>query len=271
MLFLNLFLKGQIEAFYKLMREWYIHTRYITPDDTEDIWQLLYPEHFVNVILIHHLKRRSEEEILKVANAMMGGLSEHNISSSASILKRLVSLRDNELVHEASKTTKISDIFNLIKKEDGTFVEPKVILIDGAPGMGKTTLCKEIAYRWANGLLFDKNSLVFLLFLRDPAVKKIYNFKDLINHFFNSEESTLQLSKRYAEIFLNSKDVDITIILDGYDEFSDDTGNLLVTKIIKRKTVMHCKVVITSRPVASENLQKISDVRVEVLGFTGPS
>jgi len=52
-------------------------------------------------------------------------------------------------------------------------MEPKLILIDGAPGMGKTTLCKEIAYQWANEELLKNTTIVFLLVLRNPAVQKI--------------------------------------------------------------------------------------------------
>ena len=64
---------------------------------------------------------------------------------------------------------------------------------------------------------------------------------------------------------------DITFLLDGYDEFSHKSDDSLVLNIIKRKILPQCRIVITSRPIASEKLQKLADVRVEVLGFTEES
>ena len=40
----------------------------------------------------------------------------------------------------------------------------KMIIIEGAPGIGKTTLCKEIAYQWATKQILTSTKL--LLFIR---------------------------------------------------------------------------------------------------------
>ena len=245
------------------MKQRYIQRKYLTPDDTEDIWQLLYPEHFVSTLLVHHLKRRSEKGISQVAGMMMKGLLEFD--------KFVVRPQDSELLYKKFKTHKISEIFNPIQIEDGKIIDPKMMLIDGAPGMGKTTLCKQIVQGWAEGSLLTDCSLVFLLFLRNPAVHKIHSLKDLVHYCYGFEKTATELSEQCANMLLMQGDINITIILDGYDEFSNDDGSLLVTKIIKREILLHCKLVITSRPMASEKLQKISDVRVEVLGFTKES
>ena len=100
---------------------------------------------------------------------MREGLTKY--SSPSVLLENVSQINDDNSVE--AETFDISDIFNPIYCEDGTTREPKLILINGAPGMGKTTLCKEIAYRWAKGLLLHSSSLVLLLFLRDPGVQKI--------------------------------------------------------------------------------------------------
>ena len=234
------------------MRTQFEHKRFHSPENLESIWQLLYPEHFINVLLIHHLKRREEKEILGVANIMKRGLMY-------------------ESTNDPKKSHEISDIFKPFQSEDGSATDPKLILINGAPGMGKTTLCKEIAYRWANKKLLLDTKVVFLLFLRDPAVHKMQDLKGFIHYFYKFNPSFLDLSMQCEEILKTRDNSDITILMDGYDEFNDKDNNSLIKNIIERDILPQCRIVITSRPIASENLQKLADVRVEVLGFTPQS
>ena len=245
--------------------------RFHSPDDIEDIWQMLYPEHFINVLLIHHIRQRKEEDIKEVACIMRDGLAHYDDTPSFQFFEHLFALRDDQFYHKKFETSKISDMFEPFKNEDGSTLKPKLILIDGAPGMGKTTLCKEIAYRWANAELLMDSSIVFLLFLRDPGIQKIHDVKNLIHYFYSFEPSCEGLAKQCAEILAKRDNSDITIVMDGYDEFNDKDNDLLIGKIIKRKILSQCRIVITSRPIASEKLQKLADVRVEVLGFNKQS
>jgi len=256
------------------LREWYKQSRFRAPDDgTEDIWKLLYPEHFVNGLLIKHHKRRGEKEISKVASIMRDGLMKFfdKSLSCVPVHEKAAHLQDDDLYCKKFETLQISDMFNPIHCDNGAVINPKMILINGAPGMGKTTLCKEIAYRWAKRLLLNNNSLVFLLFLCDPAVQRIYDLNDLVHYFYNFKPSAADLSARCAEVLLKRDGSDITIILDGYDEYSSTNKDLLVNDIIQQKVLSQSTVVITSRPIASEMLQKHVDITVEVLGFTEES
>ena len=241
--------------------------RFHSPDDIDGIWQLLYPEHFINVLLIHHIKQRTEKDIENVASSMMDGLMLYDDDLSFQFFKQFFPSIVGQYYQKRFKTSKISDIFELVQNEDGTTKEPKLILIDGAPGMGKTTLCKEIAYQWAEGALLKDTKLVFLLFLPDPRVQRIHDLKDFIHYFYKFEPSYLYFSKQCAEMLIKRDNSDITILMDGYDEFGDKRNDLLIKYIINRDVLSQCKIVITSRPTASEKLQKRADVRVEVLGF----
>ena len=55
-----------------------------------------------------------------------------------------------------------------------------VILVEGAPGVGKTTLSWEICQRWSEGKLFRQYSLILLLRLRDHSVQTAETIKDLV-------------------------------------------------------------------------------------------
>ena len=98
-----------------------------------------------------------ENEIFEVLSIMKLGLefSKQNLPTDNSInTARTVSLLEYFTNHAISekplnsiKTNKISDIFESLKTKEGSTIIPKFILIEGAPGMGKITLCKEIAYQ----------------------------------------------------------------------------------------------------------------------------
>ena len=59
-------------------------------------------------------------------------------------------------------------------------VENKVILIEGGPGMGKSTLAIEICKCWADGELLEGYDAVILLPLRDPEIQAANNIGDLL-------------------------------------------------------------------------------------------
>ena len=61
---------------------------------------------------------------------------------------------------------KLEEIFKLDKKER------KVILIEGAPGSGKSTLSWDICLRWGAGKLFQEYEAVVLVRIRDPEAQK---------------------------------------------------------------------------------------------------
>ena len=65
-----------------------------------------------------------------------------------------------------SRVTK--DIVDIFKPDPGCETDatsqncPRSILIEGAPGISKTVLAKEIAYHWAIGKILAETDLLFL-------------------------------------------------------------------------------------------------------------
>ena len=218
-----------------------------------------------------------EKEIIDVATIMRHGLAlnkqmkdRSDNANATGLLKYFKIHNESEEKLKSIKTCKISDIFQSFKSKNGSTIVPKYILIEGAPGMGKTTLCKEIAYQWAEQHLLKDTELLFLIYLRDPAVANIKHLKDLVHYFYNFDEDATEQSKQCAKV-LNSRDSnDVTIIFDGFDEF-DSSSDSLITDILHRKVLPQCRIVVTSRLTASDRLHRIADVRVEVLGFSDKS
>ena len=144
---------------------------------------------------------------------------------------------------------------------------PRIILIEGAPGGGKSTLALHICHKWAQGASFlAQVDLVILAYLRDQAVQNATNLADIL------PARSERLSEMIASQIQDFNGENVLFIFDGWDEFpSHLQTNSLVSTIIRQphKLSLHqSTVLITTRPVSSGNLLHIADRRVEILGFT---
>ena len=156
-------------------------------------------------------------------------------------------------------TENISDLFAPFEK---FACSPYVILIEGTAGIGKSTLCKEIALQWANKKVLKNQNVLFLLYMHDPKMKNLTNVELLVKHFFQSK----LLANRIIDWLVETDGKYLTIIIDGY---SKDCGNSFVTDdIIGRKILTQCGLVITSRSATSSHLSKIVNQRALVMGFS---
>ena len=233
---------------------------------------MLYPKHYVELSLIRHMKdHRRKDEIDNIAEYMLKDNVEYSENLSLlnifpnNLTQVFESLQHHEKSSNKHKILELSKIFGPYQDKDGCNVIPNMIIIEGAPGMGKTTLCKEIAYRWANNQMLVDTEFVLFIRLRNPAVKQMKDLKDLIRHFY---KINIDLLEQYLDLNSNK----IAIIFDGYDEFSDSCGDSVITEILNRIMLPECKIIITSRHTASYKLlnqnRKDMYVRVEILGFS---
>ena len=145
---------------------------------------------------------------------------------------------------------------------------PRTILIEGAPGGGKSTIALHICHQWAQGASWLKKfDVVVLAYLRDEAIQNASTLAHILPAHISDHESqsiASQIKASYGE--------GVLFIFDGWDEFSYKLmNNSLVSTIIRQpeRLFLHrSAVLITSRPVSSGNLLHIADRRVEILGFT---
>ena len=157
------------------------------------------------------------------------------------------------------KEISIENIFEADKSQK----KPRLVLVKGAPGIGKSTLAWELCRKY-----MKQYDLVVLLRLREIKVQKISSISQLFYQYENENKKSL------VEEVLKNHGKGILFILDGFDEFpksQQKEGFLL--NLIRGTVLPACTVLVTSRPSATAKLRTSCFLQkhIEILGFTQES
>ena len=238
-------------------------------DTDEDTWPPDHQKKFTPLVLTHHQRRHTMKQA--IALAKLDDVKKITLLTSTQALpkghqKRSETYRLLQEALDSSTVTKdFSEVLSLLEKSK----HPQFILIEGAPGMGKSMLLKEIAYRWGKKELLKTFKLVFLVCLRDPSIQQIESVSDLLQHFCEGHRKATDISAACHDYLSENGGRDLVLLLDGFDEYPDELQkNSFVSKVLHRKLLPNCGIVVSSRPHATVNLREQATARVDILGFT---
>ena len=142
------------------------------------------------------------------------------------------------------------------------------VLIEGAPGIGKTTFLWQLCHQWAVGELLQQWELVILVQLRDETTRTAQCLFDLLYH------PRHKIREAICHEIDEVEGKNVLLIFDGYDELSDDQNNeSIFLRIVRRqpRLLRKATVIVSSRPIATKTLphqfKNSLDQHVEIIGF----
>ena len=146
--------------------------------------------------------------------------------------------------------------------------KPRTVLIEGKPGMGKTTYCSKVAYDWATkkseaGDYFPEVKVVLLLLKCHDIDADLWEaiHDQLLPRDIHDKECD-----KFVE-FIRHNQSNVLLVLDGLDELP--TSKLPeFSELIQGRMLSRCRLVVTARHEAGIQVRKFCDTLLEIEGFT---
>ena len=149
-------------------------------------------------------------------------------------------------------------------REDGRQV--RCVLVEGAPGIGKSTLAWEVCHKWEEFESVKQYELVVLLRLREKKAQEARFLGDLLPC-----DATTNMKELLAAI---GEGEGMLIVCDGFDELprqQRQEGSVYID-LLKGRLLAEATIIVTSRPSVSAELWRLCqhniDRHLEVIGFT---
>ena len=145
--------------------------------------------------------------------------------------------------------------------------KPRILLIEGEPGMGKTTYSQKLAYDWANKQdEWDTSfpSIEVLLLLRCNDVKS--GIWEAIDDQLLPDDIDEQAKENFFK-YIRENQAKCLLLLDGLDE-ADSFKLDMYYSLVQSKLLPACHIVITSRHEVGKKVRPYCDALWEIVGFT---
>ena len=163
------------------------------------------------------------------------------------------------------------NVFDIFKVPD--IGEHVMTIVEGSPGIGKTTFCLKLAHDWAHGNIppecsFPRFEFVFLLKCRDIDGNIMEAISEqLLPRDMDMEKSVEKLLHLMKDI--HNQERLMLIILDGLDELPQQSRHH-VDEVLHRRILPFCYVLATTRQERGIEVRKsvVFDIHLEIKGYT---
>ena len=171
---------------------------------------------------------------------------------------------------ERSKLTHSTVNMTEIFKSHPECHNPRVVLIEGNPGMGKTTYCQKLAYDWSVGEIppdasFPEVNILLLLKCRDMHMKTA-NIEEAIDDQLLPRDANKR-EKQDLFHFIRCNQSRILLVLDGLDELREDLLEGFLP-LIQGKVFANVYLMLTARHEAGMRVRRYCDTLLELVGYT---
>ena len=142
------------------------------------------------------------------------------------------------------------------------------VLIEGIPGIGKSTLAYEMCKRWADGSALQEYTLILLLRLRDDIIQRNWSqdkLPELIGIYLNMQSWKSEV----VQTIIDNDGEGLLVILEGFDELPEDKpSNFDVLKVMMRD-MSDATIIVTTRTSTTHELSKKIRFKkhIEIQGF----
>ena len=163
------------------------------------------------------------------------------------------------------KTDSIVNMLEIFKPHE-EYSQPKRVLIEGQPGIGKTTYCNKVAYDWAKNCKAEDS-------FPDFQVLLLLKCRDINSDLWEAIDDQLlprDIRKEEREkffTFVRDHQSKVLLVLDGLDELPSDYLPFY-KEIIEGRMLPNCYLVVTARQEVGIKVRKCCHTLLEVEGFT---
>ena len=180
----------------------------------------------------------------------------------------LCKLNRSESIDEYMQNNSMGPISmeELLTEKDGS--QSKTVIVQGVPGIGKSTFAWKFCRKWAKGKIYQQYDLVVLLRMRDTRVREATKLSNL----FFSENA--DFSNEVAMLAVSNGGKRILLLMEGIDELPASclADGMPLSNLLQGDSLPLVTIIVTSRPWAVQTLEeKCGDQisrQVEILGFT---